>query len=222
MGSGIYSINSSTALELRRRAVEREKLLRDTIKTIERDDTSSDSFKRQRVEQERARYAADLAALQSEAESTLTVRGKKVAQRLGELKQAETEHRRQVLGDSVLVEIYRQRLALLAPDEIVTFVGEASGEWESMLLDELADLELSQRAQSATGEAGEDVGRALFALRDKANSATPERTERAELEHELRELTNIPRFVQALDVGAERVEFATTYNFNPANVVFPE
>ena len=204
---------------MRRRALELDFAHRETIKGIKADTTFSDSFKQQRITQEQGKYAAALAALQSEAESTLTLRAKKVQQRLAELAQAETEHKRKVLGDAVLVGIYKDRLSVLTPDKIVSFTGSAAGEWETMLLDELADLELSRRAQGAKEQEGEDVARALFTLRGKVAQAAPERDA---LELELHELRDVPALVQALDVPAERQHMAVTYGFRPENVVIPE
>ena len=207
----------SMAEDLRREALELDYAYRQTVKGIKADTTFSDSFKEQRIAQEAAKYAQALQALQESAERMLTGRRATIEKKLAALQEAEVTRQRALLGDATLLALYRERLAVSTPEEVVRFVEESAGDWQRTLVQELAGYELARRMSANPTE---ETAKAQYMLRNLASQATPEAQEEEALRLELHELRDVPKFVQALDIPTERQEFAVKYGFNPANVEF--
>ena len=205
----------SMAEDLRREALELDYAYRQVVKGIRADEAFSDSFKAQRLAQEAAKYAKALEALQESAERMLTGRRSTVQKRLAELAEAEVARQRALLGDSTLLTIWRDRLAVLEPEKVVSMAQEAAGDWPRAVLFELASNEIAKRLREPN--APEAVHKAHYDLRSMAGQAAPEVDA---LQMELHELRDIPGFVAKLDVPAERQEFAAKMRLNPEYVEF--
>ena len=191
------------AQELRQQALELEWQHRQTIKEIMQNDTFSDSFKAQRIKQEQQKYAQALQELQSLAESVLKVRRTKVEQRLAELREQDVQRQRELLGDTVLMALWKDELSAAKPEQVVELVQGAAGEWQRTLMHKLASNEIERRMREP--KVPEAVYGAQIALRGMAAEAAPEIDD---LNAEARELEDIPEFVRRLDVGEERVQLA--------------
>ena len=193
----------SMAEDLRREALELDYAYRQVVKGIRADEAFSDSFKAQRLAQEAAKYAKALEALQSRAESVLKVRRTKVEQRLAELREQDVQRQRELLGDALLMQLWKDELSAAKPEQVVELVQGAAGEWQRTLMHKLASNEIERRMREP--KVPEAVYGAQIALRGMAAEAAPEIDD---LNAEARELEDIPEFVRRLDVGEERVQQA--------------
>lgn len=191
------------AQQYRQQALELEWQHRQTIKAIQADETASESFKQQRIKQEQAKYAQALQELQSLAESVLKVRATKVQQRLAELREQDVQRQRELLGDTVLMALWKDEMSAAKPERVVELVQSAAGDWQRTLMHNLASNEIARRMREP--KAPQEVHAAHFALRGMAAQAAPEIDD---LQAEARELEDIPGFVRKLDVGTERVQQA--------------
>ena len=185
---------SSMAEDLRREALELDYAYRQVVNGIKKDTTFSDSFKEQRIAQEAAKYAQALQALQESAERMLTGRRATIQTKLAALQEQEAQRQRELLGDATLLTLWRDKLAVLEPEKVVSMAQEAAGDWQRAVLFELASTEVAKRLREPN--APEAVHKAHYELR------------------------SIPAFVAKLDVPAERVDFANRLRLNPEYVEF--
>ena len=206
---------SSMAEDLRREALELDYAYRQVVNGIKKDTTFSDSFKEQRIAQEAAKYAQALQALQESAERMLTGRRATIQTKLAALQEQEAQRQRELLGDATLLTLWRDKLAVLEPEKVVSMAQEAAGDWQRAVLFELASNEIAKRLREPN--APEAVHKAHYDLRSMAGQAAPEVDA---LQMELHELRDIPAFVAKLDVPAERVDFANRLRLNPEYVEF--
>ncbi len=188
----------------RQRAREIDTKSRAQVEAVKQNPSWSDVGRRQQLAQIEAQRRADVERLQEEARGAAQLRKKTVDKQLLQVRADAVAKRRELLGDEVLVDLYRRRLELLSANAIGRWAQEAAEGWERAIVTEYGALELDQRAQASKGEVDREHSKAAQLLETLSAPAPDVQA----LEQEARELERTEETVAGFDGEAVRARDA--------------
>lgn len=142
-------------------------------------------------------YRGKVEALQGEARTALQREAKTVTERMKAAKVEEAVAQRKLLGPELTAHLYERRISVSSPAQIEALVEGAVDDWESVVLRELAYIEVDKRAQRGSQQDRDEVG----ALESKLRmSEKPKAPELEALENSANELSDVEGIVEQLDV----------------------
>ena len=151
----------------------------------------------------KTRFDGDLRALQARGRDELTQRKAQITDRLGKATSQRAEDLRKALGDTLTADIMRQRVTAATNGELADWFARPKGQWETILIRELGDIELASRSKGGSAP-DSDYMRAVLAWNALDAATTTGGEELQALQMEARTLQDVGGLVDALDVATAR------------------
>lgn len=189
-------------VKLRAEAVQTE--YQTSVEQVVADRSLSDIGKREQIEQLDAARVAKVEQIQEDARRLLDDELAKVGQEITDLRRSYVEEKRGILGDTVLVDLYRRRVQMMDEAELRDFFGSTVDGWERELARELIKVELTGRDTMTTS--------AVMLLQEIDDTPAGLRS----LELRRRELSDPDTLLDRLDLQKYRSGVADRFGLNAA------